>query len=161
EAHQRAAAAGPGGVEIAERIDLRPPDEPNVHPSLLQQAHDVIEPEARDRAGDVGWIAHGVDEGLRRPIPDDAVFEQPDGIGRMGSFGEPEAQQGKAPPGSSTTAVVRKPGITVRLGSLRITSSGTISSQVTIVRRAANAASTVSPRLPHRWAFPSRSARWT
>src|SRR5438094_2287894 len=73
--HQGATGAGPGGVEIAKRIDLGTTNEAEVYPALLQQAHHIVESEAGDGAGDIGWIAHGVDEGFGRPIPDDAVLE--------------------------------------------------------------------------------------
>ena len=48
----------------------------------------------------------------------------------------------------------------VRLGSARTTDSGTTSSQTTMTRRAARAASFWQPSRPHTWASPSAVARW-
>src|SRR5438876_606212 len=51
------------------------------------------------------------------------------------------------------------PGITVRLGSERMTSSSTSSSTTTITRAEAKAASFCTPRRPHIWVLPATSAR--
>ena len=95
EADQAAAPAGAGGVQVPERIDFRAADEAHVDPALLQQAHDVDQAEAGERPGNVGRIAHGVDERLGGPVADDAVLEQADRVGRVGCLGQPEAEQGK------------------------------------------------------------------
>ena len=90
----RAVAAGACGVEVAQGIDLGPADEADVDAALLQQAHDVHQPEAGDGAHDVGRISHRVDEGFGGPVADDAVLEEPDRIRRVVCLGQPEAEQG-------------------------------------------------------------------
>jgi len=64
-------------------IDLGAADEAEVGQALGHQRHHVGHPRSPQRAHHVGRIAHGPQEGLRRPVPHQAQLEQGARIGRV------------------------------------------------------------------------------
>src|ERR1700752_2547246 len=83
----------PVGVQVAEAIDFSAADKTELDPSRLQKKHNVVETRARERAGNIGWIAHGENRFERRPVADNAIFKNTKGSRRMRFFRYGKSQQ--------------------------------------------------------------------
>ena len=109
EARALAVLLDPMGVQVAEAVDLRAAYESQIHSAGLQQTHDLVQTGAVERARHVGRIAHGEDRFQRRPIADNAVFENADRGGRASFLGHGEAEQRQAHADEDLVAVANFP----------------------------------------------------
>jgi hypothetical protein len=76
----------------------------------LQEAHDVVEAAAVKRVGYVGRIAHGENGFESGPVSHHAVFENSDGVGRVGFLGDGKTEQRQAHADKDFIAVADLPG---------------------------------------------------
>src|SRR2546425_9299424 len=94
----RAVPADRGRVQVSMDIDLRTADETGMHIAALQQAHEVDRARTPDGARDVGVVAHGVEELLRRFVAHYAELEETDRVRRVSSLGNHEGDKREAHP---------------------------------------------------------------
>src|SRR5207244_6827109 len=94
-----------GRVEISRPVDLGPADEAGLYLAALEHAHEVDRPPAPGRPGDVGVVAHGVQELASGLVANEAKLEEADRLRRVRLFRDDERDQRKPHADGDTFAV--------------------------------------------------------
>ena len=93
------------GVEVPVDVDLGAPDETGVDIAALQHPHEVDRPRAPHGAGNVGIVAHRVEELGGRLVAHDAELEETDRVRRVRALRDDEGDERKAHPDEHALAI--------------------------------------------------------